>query len=494
MSHTHSLLLAALVAGLSPALVSCNAITGASDLRVVKEEEKDPMVGATGITVREVALYQGVKRPLMENGGPSTSTLPIIPGRDAMIRVFYDADETFPGGQLTGRLHIEGQSDPIEVVVETVAGVSSSADAELPTTVNFDVPGEMMVPGMAYRVELLQDRKVSPEDNAAAKYPAEGTEALAVDASQATLQIKLIPVAYGADGSNRMPDTSEQQVKGFRDLFYAMYPLSGVEITVGEKLNWSQVISPNGAGWEELLDGVATRRTQDNPPDNVYYYGIFTPAPSFDEFCSGGCVAGLGFVTTPSDVYGRAAIGIGYTGNDAFETAAHEVGHNHGRDHAPCQTAGEDPSFPYANGSIGVWGYNLVTRQLFDPAQTADVMGYCTPLWVSDYTFRALYGRVQQIDGVRMVFPPESLDLTYDRVRVDGTGNATFLAPLTLHKPPMAEPAEVELTTDAGVERVTGQLYRYDHIDGGVLFWPRSQAGLRSASFRLDGQQIRATR
>ena len=43
-----------------------------------------------------------------------------------------------------------------------------------------------------------------------------------------------------------------------------------------------------------------------------------------------GCVAGLGFVGGPSDSWARAAIGLGFTGDNAAETAVHELGHNHG--------------------------------------------------------------------------------------------------------------------------------------------------------------------
>lgn len=492
MSYPHRLLLAALVAGLCPALTACNTITGAADLKISNDEEDD-LVGAAGVTIREVALYQGVKRPLMLNGAPAESSIPIIQGRDALIRVFYDTDATLAAGPVTARLSVAGQKEPLEQEIEVLA--LSSSDADLQSTINFEVPGDWLVPNAAYKVELLQPPDVSAEDNAAARYPAETQEVLNVDATPATLKLVIVPVAYAADGSNRLPDTSDAQIQAYRDLFYALYPLSSVELTVHEPFTWNNVISPSGAGWEEMLDGLASYRAQQGAADNEYYYGIFTPTSSEGEFCGGGCVAGLGFVAMPGDSFGRAAIGIGYTGAISTETAVHEVGHNHGRDHAPCGgPAGVDTSFPYAGGSVGVWGYNIITKQLFDPDLTSDVMGYCTPLWVSDYTFRALHGRVQMLDGAEMRFPPESLDRTYDRVRIDGTGTATFLQPLTLHKPPLAEPTQVELTTESGEETVTGQFYRYDHIEGGVLFWPRPQAALRAAKLHVNGQQIRVQR
>ena len=48
---------------------------------------------------------------------------------------------------------------------------------------------------------------------------------------------------------------------------------------------------------------------------------------------------------------------------DSVNTAAHEVGHAHGREHAPCGGAqSTDPSFPYSNGGIG--GVILVVAYL----------------------------------------------------------------------------------------------------------------------------------
>ena len=68
----------------------------------------------------------------------------------------------------------------------------------------------------------------------------------------------------------------------------------------------------------------------------------------------------------------------------------HEVGHEQGRYHAPCSTSGADANFPYAGGSIGVWGYDILSKQFFSPTRGKDMMGYCPNEWVSDYTYAAL--------------------------------------------------------------------------------------------------------
>ena len=81
-----------------------------------------------------------------------------------------------------------------------------------------------------------------------------------------------------------------------------------------------------------------------------------------------------------------AAVGLDRPSERA-RMAAHELGHMWGRDHAPCTaTAGLDPFYPYSNGRIGVYGYDVIAGVLEPPA-TPDVMGLCQSPWISDYTW-----------------------------------------------------------------------------------------------------------
>jgi hypothetical protein len=92
--------------------------------------------------------------------------------------------------------------------------------------------------------------------------------------------------------------------------------------------------------------------------------------------------------------------GVGYIGREAAigwdkpssrgSVAAHEWGHNWGREHAPCGGAGNpDANYPYTGGEIGVIGYDLVNGDL-KPADSHDLMGYCDAEWISDYTYEGV--------------------------------------------------------------------------------------------------------
>ncbi len=80
---------------------------------------------------------------------------------------------------------------------------------------------------------------------------------------------------------------------------------------------------------------------------------------------------------------------------------AHELGHNLSLYHAPgCNAGGPDPGFPTEDGSIGGWGYDFTTGTLVTPV-TWDLMSYCHPQWISEYSFsRAMRHRIQESRGL----------------------------------------------------------------------------------------------
>ena len=96
------------------------------------------------------------------------------------------------------------------------------------------------------------------------------------------------------------------------------------------------------------------------------------------------------------------AVGIGF-GTVGVATFAHELGHNHGRAHAPCGGASDvDQSYPsaYTSGNIGVRGYDLFAQELKEATTHRDHMGYCAPDWISDYGFNLYADRIAAVNSV----------------------------------------------------------------------------------------------
>jgi hypothetical protein len=447
-----------------------------------------PLFATTGVTIKEIALYQAVKRPLMAAGMPVTSDIPIVAGRDALLRVFLDVDMSH---DLVAHLFFDGVDKPIEVK-QTIA--VSSTDAKLDSTINFQIPGNVLNAGTKYHVAIGQLEPESGSSAAAPTYPATGSDPMPGESCGPTLKIVLAPISY----NGHLPTLTETEITAYTQGFQAMYPVPKVEVTVrAEPIVWKKTVDANGNGWSELLDAVAQVRLGDKVGKDVYYYAPFAPTASFGQFCGGGCVAGLGLLGDPGDNFSRAAIGLGYPNDpDSIVTALHETGHNHGRQHAPCQVPDADPKYPHKGGVDAVWGYNFVTQKLFPPTIT-DMMGYCTPVWISDYTFRGLFDRIKLINGAQKVIIPEALrDRMYDRALVKPDGSLQWLSSIRLDEPPATEEERAIVVESEGLnETAKASFYRFDHLEGGIAVWPATERTTRAV--RIDvaaGKMVRLAR
>ncbi len=265
----------------------------------------------------------------------------------------------------------------------------------------------------------------------------------------------------------------------------AMYPITGITITAGSGItfqapansDWSQL------DWNGMLDSMRSKRQTDAPAADVYYFGMIMPTDTFQQFCGRGCTAGIGFVAQQNDASHRAAVGLGWTGTQAQITMAHEVGHNHGRNHAPCvpqggSISGVDPYYPYDGGSIGVWGYNSMTKMLVNPQGVTDIMGYCNNQWISDYTYDGLVNRVAFVDGAqREVETPGSL-ATWRTLLVDSHGPRWGL-PIEDLEPPAGEPETADIYDDQGnvIDHVTVYRTLVSDLDAASIMVPEPQPG-----------------
>jgi hypothetical protein len=215
------------------------------------------------------------------------------------------------------------------------------------------------------------------------------------------LRIRIVPLRYQADRSGRLPDVSAEQLAGLREALLAMFPVPEVELDVRDSASTSVAVGA-WTGWRALMDGVRELRARDRPPANIYYLGMVAPAPTFAAYCGTGCTLGLSFAPGPEETSKRVSVSLGYSGRFFIEAMLHELGHVHGRRHAPCgNNIGQlDDAFPYPQALIGVWGYDRRSAEpLRSPLHNRDIMSTCGPRWVSDYTYRGLMVRSAQVNA-----------------------------------------------------------------------------------------------
>lgn len=462
------------------------------------------------VTVQDIAIFQAVRVNVVKGGERvAADGAPIVAGRRGVIRVYVQPNDGVSRA-VTCVLSLKSGGKQLEAKKVTKTISAASDDAKPATVFDFDLKPEEVTADLSYSVSLVADEAApaaSAPATSDARYPRAGDfEALGATESSSVVKVVLVPVQYMADGSGRLPDVSEDQVEVFRQTMLSLYPVAKVDITVREPFVWQNAIGGNGSGWDTILNAITRLRSQDRAPADVYYYGAFAPRTSFGSFCSQGCVTGLSsLVQNPADSMMRASVGVGYTGPRSAETMAHEIGHAHGRPHAPCGGAqGTDPSWPtgaaYKNATLGTWGFNIIDGTFINPgagaSQPHDMMSYCDPTWISDYQYNALFQRVVAVNGTQAFIAPApgsapqaQKTRSYRIAAVDGAGNLTFDAgpAIQLDREPVGELRSVRFVgKNAGYLPVAGNahFFPYDHLPGGTLLVPEPATAFEAVEFQ----------
>lgn len=461
-------------------------LVGCGDSKDGPGSDSNPLV--SGLSIKEVAIYQGVKASVMKDNASATPAVPVVAGRPGLLRVYFAPPVTWVSRPVIVHLELSQKGMPLPAMEQQLTVVSSQ-ETTLESTANFDLPAATLTPDLTWSVTLREiDNKRPVGDTSGARYPAMGEVPLGA-ITTGKVKITILPIQYAADGSNRMPATDAKTLEKFRTHMLAMYPVTDVELTVANPLSWSSKVNADGSGWDELLNAVLTKRYRDGAPADTYYYGLFVPSSSFPQYCNRGCVLGLSpLAYDPADDTARASIGLGYQDaySDPQETFVHEVGHAHGREHAPCDVQDPDPAYPYDDGKIGSWGYDSIAKKFFDPnGKTRDMMGYCQPDWISDYTFSALAQRVQSVNLAprRLVVPTR-----WRNILVKGDGSLVRGEIVTAQRPPIGQTKLVERVDGDQAVPVESHFYPFDHLPGGILMIPDTED---VGTLRIDGQLLK---
>ncbi|HKY36730.1 MAG TPA: M66 family metalloprotease [Polyangiaceae bacterium] len=349
---------------------------------------------AHGLKLQQIAVFQGVKVPIMELGYELASrTTNLVTGRPALLRVYVEPVDSWRPRVVTARLTLTAAaSNEPHISYQSRLILDASSDAQLSSTFNFEVTAELMTGDAAYSVELLEAEAclASTGDDAAARFPEEGEVFLGA-LPGAGLHVQVVPVEYDTGSIKLAPDISAEQLELLRTQALRLFPVSTLELSLRE-----QPVKATGTTMVEVLDQVAALREQENPAQNVVYYGLVRLTETHAEYCNSSCVLGASFNGELPSV--GVGVGIGYTGDEAARTFAHELGHVYGRPHTPCGVAG-DAAYPYSGGRIGSWGYDVDRKMLFSPDTYSDFMGYCKPTWVSDHSYEHLREFIAQVES-----------------------------------------------------------------------------------------------
>ncbi|MFT3712607.1 MAG: M66 family metalloprotease [Archangium sp.] len=330
--------------------------------------------------------------------------LALVATKPALLRVTVLANEP----NVSATVDVEATQGSTLLGKQRLTGPAQIPQMETPGDLSksfrFVMPAAWVTPGVSLRVRVDADDALLEADET-------NNDVTSLPTVTPARQVHLTSVpVMGPDGAVGQPLDLD-------DTIAAVWPVTGVEAKTRAPFTWTQEISPSDANsWAALLGGLAQAKGSDGSDRN--YYG-------WVRANFGGGVAGIGYL-------GQATA----TGrDDSAQVAAHELGHNFGRNHAPCGgAAGADPSYPYPNARIGTYGWN--GSQLLAPTQFVDLMSYCNPGWVSDYSYegvqRFMEGRNEFDPGAVLPFIAAD-DVVMFAGRVSPDGVVTLSDPQRFH-------------------------------------------------------------
>jgi hypothetical protein len=217
------------------------------------------------------------------------------------------------------------------------------------------------------------------------------------------LEIKIIAVNW-IDDSGAVHNINLDQLSELILRLRAIYPIASIDFSI------SSVIWPIGKPFF---------------PFEINVLPVLAMMRIFDGCSSSNCCERLyfGAMLGCCGAFGAVGVAMGISGDVACafidskepNVHAHEIGHCLGRHHAvdinkngACgeRASQSAPLFPYFYEIDGNWRptigfmhlgeenfiYGLDTRSMniLDPKQNFELMSYCKPLWISDYTYEAL--------------------------------------------------------------------------------------------------------
>ncbi|MFL5401254.1 MAG: hypothetical protein ACJ8BF_00360 [Gemmatimonadales bacterium] len=304
--------------------------------------------------------------------------IPLVANRNGLLRVFVVANQpNTPAStvQVQLRFYIGAALQSTTTISAPVGMtfVPTAADeSSLSNSWNYSVAGGSIVSNLKIEAQILPG--AVSDGNAADNLLA----ATPVVRTVPTLNVTFVPIIQGG----LRGDVTDANKGQFLDAVHRLHPIDAMSALVRTTpITSTTVLLSNGSGWQSVLDQVDAIAVAD--PAGRYYYGVTKVS-----YQSG--VAGVAYVSVPGQP-ARAALGWDYLQNgSASVVAAHELGHNWGRNHAPCGgPANVDPNYPEPDGSTGGFGYDISNGQLESPT-SSDIMGYCDSKWISDYTYAAV--------------------------------------------------------------------------------------------------------
>ncbi len=345
------------------------------------------------IRVVKIEITQAVQ--CMNNLSCEDNSVPLIQKKPTLVRA-YLASNLGPVDNVSGYLMIyEGDALDFHlamplatVTVDNVPNPVAAYRGDLTRTLNFLLPVQVIERPGQLRIRLVINPEHTPPECCYDNN--ETLESVRIYQSD-SLHIVFIPIATRGTVGNL---EEGWKIIDWMSRVYPIYDIrfwryrSGAPIEVE-----GDALVDNGCGyfWTDILNELWWLNLWTiDPEDYTRYYGLVdhTAPPKWT-----GCGK------TPGD----EAAGVVETGDRITgKSAAHEIGHNHGLNHATseCGAANPDSRYPEARGHLDEFGIDILRMQVYDPFVAFDIMGYCgyeNDTWISRYSYLKLFQAIGEV-------------------------------------------------------------------------------------------------
>ncbi|TDO34743.1 hypothetical protein EV643_126103 [Kribbella sp. VKM Ac-2527] len=472
------------------------------------------------ITIVGVEKTQGIQFFSINGQGSGyapDNSVPLIAQRTLILRVYVDCKRVQQQGPQHLPIHISGS-----VIVDRIrtngsvtrvatlkpingpiaARSSASIDRGDPNhTLNFRVAASDCQGLLRFTVTVFEQGPVVIDDVLGAIYaprpserdtwlPGSATTTAAAPAAFSlkvhgrfepvpTFRVQAVLVHYTGGGQN-LPAPTGFDFADTLEYVLKTFPIGRLEFEDCIEIDFDKNLSTCGGGCGPGFEGpgglMVILKDLDDSSDRPAIRVALIPSDA--RMCVGGC--------------GNKNIAAAQDGRGA--TLAQEMGHALDRKHAPYAPGWEqeEPPFPqygdYPLGSIGEYGFDVVTSEVYDPNTSHDFMSYGSDRWVSPHTYVGLRNEIVErfsdasfaglADGRFSPSGDPSQETLFLSFRVNRDGSVEVHP--SFHLPARAQPPDHTSTSDVSCELLDGK--------GQVLGFHRCRA--RGSHVDPDGPHI----